>query len=179
MKAIVALFAALTMLAAPAAAGESVSPLVAIYARALQRFNPALDDAAAATLAVTTIAAADKESLDARLLVALVAVESRWHPAAVSAAGARGLAQLMPQTAASLGVDPDDPTQNIAGAARHLRELLDRFADREPATRCVLAVAAYNAGLGAVQRYGGIPPYSETQSYVRAVITLWHRLAGE
>jgi soluble lytic murein transglycosylase-like protein len=126
------------------------------YARALQRFNPELDDATAANFATATIAQADREALDARLLVALIAVESGWNPGARSPAGARGLGQLMPRTAASLGVDRDDPVQNIAGAARQLRILLDSFRRTDPPARYALALAAYNAGAAAVVRYRGV-----------------------
>jgi soluble lytic murein transglycosylase-like protein len=171
--------ASLVSILAPAAVRAEDPTVLALYARALQHFNPQLGAGAAADLARATIAQADEERLDARLLVALIAIESRWDPSAVSPAGARGLAQIMPQTAAGLGIDPDDPFENIAGAARHLRALLDRFEDRDPQTQRVLAIAAYNAGLNAVLRYGGIPPYPETQRYVAQVITLWRRLAGE
>ena len=155
------------------------SAVIVLYARALHYFNPSLPAGTAATLASATIAQSDRERIDARLLVALIAVESRWNPDAVSSAGARGLGQLMPQTANGLGVDPDDPRQNIAGAAYHLRTLLDRFAGRDRETRYRLALAAYNAGTGAVDRYGGVPPYPETIAYVARVMALWHRLAGE
>jgi soluble lytic murein transglycosylase-like protein len=84
----------------------------------------------------------------------------------------------MPQTAAALGVDADDPAGNISGAAHQLRILLDRFATWDVADRYALALAAYNAGAAAVLRYGGVPPYLETRTYVRRVMRLWHRLAG-
>lgn len=148
------------------------------YARVLRHFNPRLDADGALDLAAATIERADAEGLDARLLVAVIAVESGWNPTARSEAGARGLGQLMPRTAAGLGVDPDDPFENIAGAARHLRRLLDRFAGGAGPRRYALALAAYNAGAGAVLRYGGIPPYAQTQAYVRNVLSLWRRLAG-
>ncbi|GAB6986963.1 transglycosylase SLT domain-containing protein [Nocardioides pyridinolyticus] len=100
------------------------------------------------------------------LLAAVARQESGFDPQAVSPAGAQGLMQLMPGTAAGLGVtDPFDPTQAVDGAARLLRTLLDRFGGTE------LALAAYNAGPGAVLRYGGIPPYPETQNYVRSVLS--------
>jgi soluble lytic murein transglycosylase-like protein len=110
--------------------------------------------------------------------VALIAVESRWRPAALSSAGAIGLGQLMPSTAASLGVDPQDALQNIHAVALHLRALLNRYSRYEPQTRYVLTLSAYNAGAGAVERYGGVPPYAETRNYVRDVISLWRQLAG-
>lgn len=155
------------------------SAVIVLYARALQYFNPNLHTAAAMTLATATIAQSDRERIDARLLVALIAVESQWNPDAVSSAGARGLGQLMPATANGLGVDAGDPLQNIAGAAYHLRYLLDRFAERDRETRYRLALAAYNAGIGAVERYGGVPPYPETIAYVDRVMALWHRLAAQ
>ncbi len=152
--------------------------LVLLYACALQAFNPSLDGVRAAGLAQTTIREADREGLDARLLVALIAVESSWHPHAISPVGARGLGQLMPGTARALGVDPDDPTANIHGVAVHLRGLLARYAALDRTDRYRDALAAYNAGAGAVERYGGVPPYPETRTYVRRVMALWRRLAG-
>jgi soluble lytic murein transglycosylase-like protein len=152
---------------------------LALYAHALQLFNPSLDRARAMQLANTTIREADAQGLDARLLVALIAVESSWQTRAVSPAGARGLGQLMPGTARDLGVDPDDPLQNIHGVAVHLRGLLTRYAALGRSERYIDALAAYNAGAGAVDRYGGVPPYSETRAYVRRVVSLWARLAGD
>jgi soluble lytic murein transglycosylase-like protein len=110
-------------------------------------------------------AAGAAHGVDPALLAAVARVESGLDPTAVSPAGARGLMQLMPSTAAGLGVDdPFDPAQAVDGAARLLRSHLDRFGSLE------LALAAYNAGAGAVARYGGIPPYPETQAYVRRVL---------
>lgn len=121
---------------------------------------------------------ADTQGLDARLLVALIAIESSWRPDAVSSAGAGGLGQLMPGTAQDLGVDTGDPRSNIHGAAVYLRGFLDRYAAYDPPERYALALAAYNAGAGAVQRYRGVPPYAETRRYVTAVLRLWRALAG-
>lgn len=104
--------------------------------------------------------------LPAGLLAAVAQVESGGNPRAVSPAGAQGLMQIMPATARSLGVDPMNVQQAISGAARLLREGLDRFSSLD------LALASYNAGPGAVQRYGGVPPYTETQAYVRKVKAL-------
>jgi peptidoglycan DL-endopeptidase CwlO len=110
-------------------------------------------------------AAAARHGVSAPLLAAVARQESGFDPRAVSPAGAQGLMQLMPGTADGLGVqNPFDPAQAVDGAALLLRSLLDRFGGTE------VALAAYNAGPGAVLRYGGIPPYPETQAYVRAVL---------
>jgi soluble lytic murein transglycosylase-like protein len=108
---------------------------------------------------------ADRYDLSPSLIEALVWQESRWRANAVSHAGARGLAQLMPGTARDLGVNPDDPMQNLEGGARYLREQLNRFDGN-----LEKALAAYNAGPGRVQRAGGIPRIRETQNYVTAIL---------
>jgi soluble lytic murein transglycosylase-like protein len=148
------------------------------YAVTLEHFDARLDDAHAMQLALRTVAQASDYGLDARLVVALVAVESSWNPAAQSKAGARGLGQLMPGTATSLGVDPSDPDANLDGTIRHLGGLLRRYRALAPQARFERSIAAYNAGADAVDRYRGVPPYPETQAYVRRVIGLWRRLAG-
>lgn len=107
---------------------------------------------------------ARREGIPEDLFLRLVQQESGWNPRAVSHKGARGLAQLMPATARYLGVNPDDPAQNLDGGARYLREQYDRFRSWR------LALAAYNAGPEAVERHGGIPPYRETQGYVTAIL---------
>jgi soluble lytic murein transglycosylase-like protein len=109
--------------------------------------------------------AASRHGVDASLLAAVAQQESGFNSSAVSPAGAQGLMQFMPATAAGLGVNPLDPTSAIDGAARYLGSLKKQFGSTE------LALAAYNAGPGTVSRYGGIPPYSETQNYVRAVMS--------
>ncbi|MEO0058030.1 MAG: hypothetical protein RIT17_1503 [Pseudomonadota bacterium] len=103
--------------------------------------------------------------LSPSLLEALVWQESRWRENAVSPVGARGLAQLMPGTARYLGVNSEDPFQNLEGGARYLREQLDRFDGN-----LEKALAAYNAGPGRVERAGGIPNIRETQNYVAAIM---------
>jgi len=118
-----------------------------------------------AAYAATIHSLAQRFDLSPALLEAVVWQESRWRANAVSPAGARGLAQLMPGTARDLGVDPDDPFANLEGGARYLREQLDRFdGDLE------LALAAYNAGPGRVIRSGGVPRIRETQMYVAAIM---------
>jgi soluble lytic murein transglycosylase-like protein len=110
-------------------------------------------------------AAAQANGLDPALLAGLIKQESGFNPNAGSGAGARGLTQLMPGTARGLGVtNVLDPTQSINGGAKYLKQQLDAFGGDT-----VKALAAYNAGPGAVQRFGGIPPYAETQNYVRIV----------
>lgn len=110
-------------------------------------------------------AAACKAGVPVRLFDALVAHESRYQPFARSPAGAMGMAQLMPGTASYLGVsDPWDPVENLRGGARYLREQLDRYGSWH------LALAAYNAGPGNVDKHGGVPPFAETRSYVRTIL---------
>ena len=108
--------------------------------------------------------AARRHSVPEDLFLRLVHAESRFRPTAVSSKGAIGLAQLMPTTARLLGVNPHDPRQNLEGGARYLSQQYRRFGDWR------LALAAYNAGPEAVQRYRGVPPYKETQHYVKAIL---------
>lgn len=111
-------------------------------------------------------AAATKYGLDPALLKGLIRQESNFNASARSGAGAQGLTQLMPATASSLGVtDANDPAQAIDGGAKYLKQQLDRFGG--DASK---ALAAYNAGPGAVAKYGGVPPYAETQNYVQKVL---------
>ena len=109
-------------------------------------------------------AAAQKHGVPEDLFLRLVQQESGWNPVAVSSKGATGLAQLMPGTAEKLGVDISDPEENLDGGARYLRMMFDKFGSWE------LALAAYNAGPGAVEAYNGIPPYAETENYVKAIL---------
>jgi peptidoglycan DL-endopeptidase CwlO len=110
--------------------------------------------------------AATQNGIPPSLLAALVYHESRFEPTAVSSAGAEGIAQFMPATAAGMGIDPDDPTQAIQGAARLLGSYTRQFGSYAD------ALAAYDAGASAVERYGGIPPYAETQASVPAILSL-------
>lgn len=132
-------------------------------ASSASRSTPALTDTPYADLFRV---AGQRYGIDPALLDAVAKQESAYDPRAVSPAGAQGLMQLMPGTADGLGVtDPFDPTQAVDGAARLLRDLLERFGQVD------LALAGYNAGPGAVLRYGGIPPYPETQNYVRSILS--------
>jgi soluble lytic murein transglycosylase-like protein len=114
--------------------------------------------------------AANENGVDPALLDAVVATESSYDPKCRSRAGALGLTQLMPDNVKELGVrDPFDPMQNLQGGARQLSQLLAKYPGKVD-----LALAAYNAGPGAVAKYGGIPPYTETQNYVKKVIGLYN-----
>jgi soluble lytic murein transglycosylase-like protein len=109
-------------------------------------------------------AAAAKYAVPEDLFLRLVQQESGWNANARSHKGATGLAQLMPGTAAKLGVDINDPRQNLEGGARYLRMMYDKFGTWR------LALAAYNAGPGAVEKHGGVPPYAETKNYVAVIL---------
>ena len=112
--------------------------------------------------------AAIRNGIDSRLVKAVAIAESNMNQNDISDAGAIGVMQLMPETAAGLGVDPYDEQQNIEGGAKYLRQMLDTFGGNVKK-----AIAAYNAGPGAVQKYDGIPPYGETQAYVGRVMDLY------
>lgn len=146
--------------AARAARARSTAPHAPNDATRFRRYDGYIAEAAALY------------QLPLHFLRAVVKTESNFNHRVVSGAGAMGLMQLMPRTAASMGVrDPFDPRQNIFGGARFLRLLANRFGGD-----LVLTVAAYNAGPGAVERYRGVPPYAETQRYVRRVLGHYYRL---
>jgi soluble lytic murein transglycosylase-like protein len=138
------------VVAKPAAEGGSLSRGLRVFAHIIR-------------------AAAERYGVDTRLVEAIVQTESAGNPTAVSPKGARGLMQLMPERAAELGVrDSFDPTQNVDGGVRHMRDLLQRFGGD-----VTLALAAYNAGEAAVRSYGGVPPFAETREYVRRVRAMY------
>lgn len=112
--------------------------------------------------------AAKKYQVDPKLVSAVAEVESGGRQEATSSAGAVGVMQLMPDTAASLGVNPYDKRENVEGGAKYLKEMLDLFGGDVKK-----AVAAYNAGPAAVKNYGGVPPYKETQNYVNKVLDIY------
>ena len=132
--------------------------------------NPRLSWTQARWLGLAVAAAARRQGLDPWLLAAVIYIESRFNHQSVSWAGAMGLGQLMPGTAQAAGVDPRDPWENVLGSAEILRWNYLEFRDWGE------ALAAYNAGGDAVRRYGGIPPYAETQWYVRAVLWVYSRV---
>jgi soluble lytic murein transglycosylase-like protein len=137
--------------------------------------TPSASSGSAAPYTADIDAAGQRYGVDPLLLQSVIQQESGFDPNATSAAGAQGLMQLMPQTAASLGVtNPYDPAQSIDAGARYLSQQLDSFGGDTS-----LALAAYNAGAGAVQRYGGVPPYPETQSYVQQILDRYQNLTSE
>lgn len=156
-------------LAVSAVNGEAVSSQnqrAAQTEKASQSFQTAFKEASKTESMDAIFAeAAARYGVSEKLLKSVAKAESNFNAKAVSKAGAIGVMQLMPATARSLGVtDPYDPRQNIMGGAKYLKENLDRFGGNVS-----LALAAYNAGPNAVQKYGGIPPYKETQNYVKTV----------
>ncbi|MBM3469419.1 MAG: tetratricopeptide repeat protein [Armatimonadetes bacterium] len=159
----------------PLGAPPSAPPWVldaASYNAIARFYNPRLTHEQSVAIGQALLGYSRHFNVDPRLVVALVVIESGFQPAARSRAGAIGLGQLMPATARSLGVDAWDPVQNLYGAIRYLRGNLDRFGW----SNAHLALAAYNAGRGAVEKHEGIPPYAETQWYVTNISGLYRRL---
>ncbi len=143
------------------------------YAYVVRWYNRALTPTQVDAIVRSVLYYSAAYEVDPRLMMALIAVESGFQITARSPAGAYGLGQLMPETWRAMRVHPGDPVANIYASVRVLRGQLDRFGG-DPA----LALAAYNAGRGAVERYTGIPPYNETQWYVYNVLTLYRHLTG-
>ncbi|MCG9894529.1 MAG: lytic transglycosylase domain-containing protein, partial [Fimbriimonadaceae bacterium] len=158
-----------------------VQALIPVYADFIRKQNRRLTAAKARDIAETVLEFSVYYGVDARLIMALIITESNFNPNAVSHAGARGLGQLMPGTARELGVSNSFNTeQNLYGTVKLLRSHLDTYTNRtgDSYRGLMLALAAYNAGPGAVRRHGGVPPFRETQNYVRKVIATYKRLAG-
>lgn len=118
--------------------------------------------------------AAERHGIPPAFLHSVAQAESAYQANAISPKGAIGIMQLMPETAAELKADPRNPAENVEAGARHLAALLEKYEGSS-----AKALAAYNAGEGAVAKYGGVPPYSETQLYVRKVIDNYKRMAGQ
>jgi len=166
----------LGLCAAPACAQERPNNPVKTYANVLRVFNPRLADWQRRKYAASVLANAERTRIDPRFIMAIVTVESSWRSNAISRSGARGLGQLMPRTAAALAVNARDASDNLRGTSNYLRLLLDRF--RGQPKWFEKAIAGYNAGPHAVVRYGGIPPYAETQRYVVKVMRVYRQLYG-
>ena len=173
----VTLLIAFIALVHPAGAAESTPTAETNYARVLRTINPQLQVHQSLAYARSLLADSERSKLDPNLIMALVTVESSWRQTAISSHGARGLGQLMPVTAAKLGVNPRDPSQNLRGASAYLRSLINRFSSRG-VNGLRDAIAGYNAGPHAVEQYRGIPPYHETQRYVTKVIAQWKTLSA-
>jgi soluble lytic murein transglycosylase-like protein len=161
-----ALEATLVQAPAPAAPAPAAQPFSQVLTQAQTGTSASGLPAQAQQFLPQIQQAADKYGVDPALIEAVIQQESGFNPQATSSSGAAGLMQLMPATAQGLGVtDPYDPAQSIDAGARYLRGQLDRYHGDVR-----LALAAYNAGPGAVAQYGGVPPYPETQRYVAAVL---------
>ena len=169
-------FVAVPFASAVPAHAETTVANEAVYASALRTINPKLPEVRARAYARSVMADAWKTHLDPRFIMSIVTVESRWRANAVSRVGARGLGQLMPGTAHNLGVNAWSASDNLRGTSRYLKTLMDRFAGQPNAVS--LAIAGYNAGPKAVERYRGIPPYAETRNYVVRVLRVWKELNG-
>jgi soluble lytic murein transglycosylase-like protein len=162
---------------APASAGglsPAAAPSESAYAAVLRTINPKLPLEKARAYARSVLADAWRTHLDPRFIMSIVTVESAWRANAISRVGARGLGQLMPHTAALLGVNAWNPADNLRGTSSYLKTLMNHFAGKPNATK--LAIAGYNAGPKAVERYHGVPPYTETRNYVVRVLHVWKQL---
>lgn len=152
-----------------------------IYASFIKRRNSRLSPNEATRIAQGVVGFSLKYGVDARLIMAMLMVESGFNPNATSRTGAMGLGQLMPGTAAGMGVtNAYDSIDNLYGTVKLIRGHLERYANQthDEYGSMVLALAAYNAGSGAVSRHRGVPPYRETQNYVQKVIGIYRSLSG-
>lgn len=157
------------------------SEALPFYVAFIKNQNKRLSDAEADQIARAIIGFSIQFEVDARLIVALVIAESSFNPNSKSGVGATGLGQLMPGTAKALGVNPYDNTENLYGCVKYLSGHINNYKAKtgDDFESIVLALAAYNAGPGAVKRHNGVPPYRETQNYVRKVMAIYRQLCGE
>lgn len=165
---------------------ERTRPIFVPYMNFIMNHNPKLGSQKAALIAANLLHFSDQYDVDPRLVVSMIIAESDFDPNSTSRTGAMGLGQLMPGTARSLGVsNAYDPVQNLEGCIHYLKNRLDLYANKSAGNGTLsfeqirLALAAYNAGAGAVKKYGGVPPYRETQAYVRRIETLYRQLSGQ
>ena len=147
--------------------------------RSVMRTNPRLSGFDALVLAERTIAAARANALDPGFLAATLLQESGFDPTIVSWAGAAGIGQFVVGTADLAGIDPFDPAAAIDATARMLASYVRRYSAYPGADAYALALAAYNAGPGAVERYGGVPPYAETHEYIADIRERWSRIVRD
>jgi hypothetical protein len=163
---------------------EKISPwshdfsTLEIYKKTVQYFNSKLSDRDAERIASSILTYSKLHKIDPRLVIAVIAVESDFCVNACSVKGAIGLGQLMPQTAKILKVNPLNIEENILGTASYLKFCLEQWKDY-PYLNLRLAIASYNAGPGVVAKYGGVPPYIETQNYVKKVMDLYKQLCSK
>jgi soluble lytic murein transglycosylase-like protein len=152
------------------------------YRDFILRWNSRLSDGEANAITASILTFSERYDVDPRLMVALIIAESDFRPGITSHAGAMGIAQLMPDEVQRLGLtNPYDPVQNIAGATFLIKERLCKYSGsgsyRDADMRQILlAIASYNAGMGAVKKYGGVPPYRETQNYVKKIEQIYRQL---
>jgi soluble lytic murein transglycosylase-like protein len=162
----------------PIADGAPVAAPELAIARAILHTNPRITAIGSLVLAGATVRAARAAALPPEFLGATILQESAYDPGAVSSAGALGIAQFEIETADEYGVDPFDPERAIAGAARLLGSYVTTYRRLGAPDAYALALAAYNAGPGAVARYHGVPPYAETRDYISLIYERWGRIAG-
>jgi len=158
------------------------SQVTPVYASFIKSRNKRLNDSEAMRIAQSIVGFSIRDGVDARLIMAMVMVESGFNPSATSRVGAMGLGQLMPGTARSFGLtNAYDSVQNLYATVRTIRGHLERYGKKseEAFEALILSLAAYNAGSGNVRRHGGVPPFRETQNYIRKVISLYQAFAGQ
>ena len=151
------------------------------YRAAISSSNRRLSEADVDAITTSILLFSERMDVDPRLIIALVIAESDFDPHSTSRKGAMGLAQIMPDEAHDLGLsNPYDPVQNIAGAVYLLKGRLNKYSGGGPLSmqHIILALASYNAGMGAVKKYGGVPPFRETRNYVKKIEKIYRRLCG-